>query len=184
MRWIICTFLPVRRHVRELVTCLVGPIPDDRDRDHRCKPTLWCNPAHLQVVTSAENTRRGSATTLTADLVRLFRCIPKQGMIGPGPDRISMTRRGAMVGVKQPTISRLLLGNQGTEIGWPDGYHGYVGRSHGNHRHHRCPRGVRATVIPNPPDDGEHRAGDDIGLLREIADRREDIDRHNTYQCQ
>lgn len=40
---------------------LVGPIPDGLQLDHLCRRT-WCvNPAHLEPVTNAENTRRALA---------------------------------------------------------------------------------------------------------------------------
>lgn len=38
---------------------MVGPIPDGLVIDHLCKNTRCCNPAHLEPVTLAENTRRG-----------------------------------------------------------------------------------------------------------------------------
>lgn len=40
---------------------LVGPIPPypDYHLDHTCRVTLCVNPDHLEVVTAAENTRRG-----------------------------------------------------------------------------------------------------------------------------
>lgn len=37
---------------------IVGPIPDGLVIDHRCEETLCVNPAHLEPVTNAENTRR------------------------------------------------------------------------------------------------------------------------------
>lgn len=47
----------VHRLVYEL---LVGPIPDGMVIDHLCKNPLCCNPDHLDVVTQAENIRRGA----------------------------------------------------------------------------------------------------------------------------
>lgn len=36
----------------------VGPVPDGLTLDHRCPNNACCNPAHLEPVTRAENTRR------------------------------------------------------------------------------------------------------------------------------
>lgn len=36
-----------------------GPIPDELVIDHKCRVTLCVNPGHLEVVTHAENRRRG-----------------------------------------------------------------------------------------------------------------------------
>lgn len=38
---------------------LVGDIPDGMQIDHLCRVRHCCNPAHLELVTPAENTRRG-----------------------------------------------------------------------------------------------------------------------------
>lgn len=38
---------------------LNGPIPDDLTIDHLCKNRRCCNPAHMEVVTRGENSRRG-----------------------------------------------------------------------------------------------------------------------------
>lgn len=42
---------------------IVGPIPDGMVIDHLCRVRRCCNPAHLEVVTNAENVRRGEAAT-------------------------------------------------------------------------------------------------------------------------
>lgn len=39
---------------------LVGPIPDGLQLDHLCRNRACCNPAHLEPVTSRENTLRGT----------------------------------------------------------------------------------------------------------------------------
>ena len=36
-----------------------GPFPDGMELDHLCRNRLCCNPAHLEVVTHAENRHRG-----------------------------------------------------------------------------------------------------------------------------
>lgn len=42
----------------------VGPIPDDLACDHLCRVRPCCNPSHIELVTAAENTRRGRAGSL------------------------------------------------------------------------------------------------------------------------
>lgn len=49
---------------RLLFAWAVAPIPDGRDADflqldHLCRNRAYCNPAHLELVTCAENIRRG-----------------------------------------------------------------------------------------------------------------------------
>jgi HNH endonuclease len=48
---------------RLVYTCLVGPIPEDHVLDHvralGCRHRSCANPAHLEPVTTQENTRRG-----------------------------------------------------------------------------------------------------------------------------
>jgi hypothetical protein len=49
-----------------------GPIPLGAQLDHICRVPRCVNPAHLEVVTNAENTRRGDRTRLTkADAVAI-----------------------------------------------------------------------------------------------------------------
>lgn len=48
-----------------------GPIPEGMQVDHLCRNRRCVNPAHMELVTSAENTRR--AATLTWEVVREIR---------------------------------------------------------------------------------------------------------------
>lgn len=48
-----------RRAHRVSYTLFVGPIPDGMVLDHLCRRKECVNPAHLEVVTMAENTYRG-----------------------------------------------------------------------------------------------------------------------------
>lgn len=49
-----------------------GPIPEGMQIDHTCRRRHCCNPEHLEVVTSRENTLRGKG--LTAKNARKKRC--------------------------------------------------------------------------------------------------------------
>lgn len=56
-------FSPHRQHVyahRYAYELLVGPIPSDLTIDHLCEVKGCVNPAHMEVVTRGENTRRAA----------------------------------------------------------------------------------------------------------------------------
>lgn len=50
-----------------------GPIPPDKQLDHLCRNPACLNPAHLEVVTHAENGRRGKHTRLSWETIHLIR---------------------------------------------------------------------------------------------------------------
>lgn len=53
-------------YVHRLAYCLlVGPIPDNLTIDHLCRNRICVNPAHLDLVTRQENTRRELALRAT-----------------------------------------------------------------------------------------------------------------------
>lgn len=58
---------------RRIYELLVGPVPDDMHLDHLCRNTLCVNPAHMEIVTPAENVRRGNLAILVEDDVREIR---------------------------------------------------------------------------------------------------------------
>ena len=50
-----------RKAYRVAYEALVGPIPNGLHVDHLCRQRCCVNPAHLEPVTQAENTRRGAS---------------------------------------------------------------------------------------------------------------------------
>lgn len=60
---------------RWLWTVLFGTIPEGLCIDHTCGNRRCVNPHHLEVVTQAENCRRGKGTKLTPEIVREIRSL-------------------------------------------------------------------------------------------------------------
>src|SRR6202035_217120 len=73
-----------------------GEIPQGRHIDHLCRVPACVNPAHMEVVTPAENIRRGRQTPLTVADVALIR-------VASG----TLDEIGARFGVTKQAISRI-----------------------------------------------------------------------------
>lgn len=81
-----------------------GPIPEDLQIDHLCRNPSCVNPAHLEAVTNAENTRRGAKAKLNLAAVRVIR----QG----GHSRTALAVR---FGVSLAAIDHVLYGDRWRE---------------------------------------------------------------------
>lgn len=80
-----------------------GPIPNGKIIDHLCRVPLCVNPDHLDVVTVAENTRRGSAAKLDRAQVEEIRARRRAGE--------TTIALGAEFGVAPVTITHIGVGN-------------------------------------------------------------------------
>jgi hypothetical protein len=58
----------------------IGPIPDDMVLDHLCRNPPCRNVLHLDLVTHAENCRRGVGAKITAELATEIRALAQYGM--------------------------------------------------------------------------------------------------------
>lgn len=70
---------------------LVGEIPESLFLDHVCRNPGCVNPAHLEVVTNAENVRRGQAPNVVAS--RLNQCLNGHPLSGDNVYRYNGKRR-------------------------------------------------------------------------------------------
>lgn len=78
-----------------------GPIPAGMQLDHLCRQRSCCNPDHLQVVTCAENLRRGRSTRLTSEDAEFARLTAGRltgaavaAVLGVTADHVYAIRRG------------------------------------------------------------------------------------------
>lgn len=86
-----------------------GPIPPGMQIDHLCRNRACINSAHLELVTNAENTRRGAKAKLTADDVREIR----RRVAAGGCTYRQLARE---FGVRSPTISNIANGKRWKEV--------------------------------------------------------------------
>lgn len=77
----------------------VGPIPAGYQLDHLCRVRACVNPAHMEPVTNAENTRRGARAVLSHAAVAEIRasCLPLRELMrryGAGESTICAAKSG------------------------------------------------------------------------------------------
>ena len=78
-----------------------GPIPENLQLDHLCRITNCVNPAHLEPVTPAENTRRGKGTKLTLEDVNTIRLLVAR-------KTVTQRRLATMYGVHEQLIHQIV----------------------------------------------------------------------------
>jgi hypothetical protein len=79
-----------------------GAIPPRAHLDHLCRNRACVNPAHIEVVTCAENARRGMNAKLTYEAVAAIRAMRKAGA--------TQEATAQMFGVSRATISDIEAG--------------------------------------------------------------------------
>jgi hypothetical protein len=81
-----------------------GDVPPGKQLDHLCRNRACVNPDHLEVVTNAENARRGARAKLTSLLAEEIRERYKSG-------GVSQPQLARQYGVSQKTIWGVVSGN-------------------------------------------------------------------------
>lgn len=85
-----------------------GPIPDGLHIDHLCRNRACVNPAHMEVVTNTENTRRGLSAKLTKEQAAEIKALA-----GTGVSTYKVARR---YGVSATLISLIWNGERWADI--------------------------------------------------------------------
>jgi hypothetical protein len=79
-----------------------GPVPPGRELDHLCRQRSCVNPEHLELVTHAENCRRGKSTKLDWERVTEIRRLAAKGAV--------QRRLAERFGVTEQQIHRIVKG--------------------------------------------------------------------------
>lgn len=85
--------IPRKAH-RVVYEMMVGSIPVGLDLDHLCRNRRCVRPAHLEPVTRAENTRRGTAGRAAQERMRSITHCPKGHPYDDKNTRIAVQRGG------------------------------------------------------------------------------------------
>lgn len=86
-----------------------GPVPTGLELDHLCRNPSCCNPAHLEPVTHAENTRRSVRCVLGEEQVRTIRRLRREGLL--------QREIAERIGVNRRTVGNVLTGANWADVG-------------------------------------------------------------------
>lgn len=87
-----------------------GKIPTGRQLDHKCRQRCCVNPAHLEAVTSAENSRRGAAARRAADRAAQYTAARIRDLAAIG---FKQSTIAGWLGVSTGHVSNVLTGKWG-----------------------------------------------------------------------